>query len=852
MSLRTEDVDALPRRADSMPPPRRTTVRRIILGALGFILAASVNAVQAQTPSARPAGPPPSGPGEVKGTIIDSASKTGIERASIALRSKPANTLVAGAIATADGSFRIQGLPPGVYTLRATYIGFAPRLQDVTITAAAPVVNVGAIGLRRVVAQLAGVAVTEAQNAVIIEPDRNSYRAKDVAPGAGNASEVLDNVPSVNIDGDGRVSLRGNENVAVQINGRPTPISGTQLGAYLKSLPANIVERVEVVPNPSARYDPEGMAGIINIVLKANTDLGWSGGANAGVASQQKNYGSANVGYQVGDLTTFSNLGINNDRRPVVGINDRERFNSLSALTGVTNQDIDSRSDNNGQNFNTNIDYKLTPRDVFSNAIALNHRTGNDGSVSLYEELNGNRVLTDTYERPRYTDTKGTMFDYTSALKRTFEPRKHELAGEVRFNRSHDEDATSLWRQPPTASGSTAVSRIERELQNTDALTRTLNAQLDYTRPLGAKGKLETGYKGTGRWLDRDYLVQKDSLGTGTYAPSSQSNAFGFDEQVQAGYAVVSQGAGKFDLQGGLRAEHASRDFHLTSPAKSYPFSYNSLFPSGVIMYNASDALQTKLSYSRRIRRPGTQELNPFPSFFDVQNVMIGNPSLNPEYTDAYELGITRNFSLGTLQVSPFYRHTKDIIRVDINTQDVIDGREVTSVSFKNLAKSDSWGSDVNGQLRLGSKFTGFAGFNVFKMVTDGGSTTSVGSDAVTWSTRLNGTSQVTPSTSLQASWFYRAPMKIERGEFKAMQMVNLSLRQKVSDRSTLGVRVSDPFNTGNFRISTGNASLMQVTERNFGARAMYLTYQYVYGQQPRIRQPKPDEQPLQGSSGFP
>ena len=230
---------------------------------------------------------------------------------------------------------------------------------------------------------------------------------------------------------------------------------------------------------------------------------------------------------------------------------------------------------------------------------------------------------------------------------------------------------------------------------------------------------------------------------------------------------------------------------------------------------------------------------------------MIGNPSLNPEYTDAYELGITRNFSLGTLQVSPFYRHTKDIIRVDINTQDVIDGREVTSVSFKNLAKSDSWGSDVNGQLRLGPKFTGFAGFNVFKMVTDGGSTTSVGSDAVTWSTRLNGTSQVTPSTSFQASWFYRAPMKIERGEFKAMQMVNLSLRQKVSDRSTLGVRVSDPFNTGNFRISTGNASLMQVTERNFGARAMYVTYQYVYGQQPRIRQPKPDEQP-QGSSGFP
>ncbi len=827
-------------------------MRRLILGALGLLLAAGAHTLDAQAPAAaRPAGPPPSGNGEVKGSVVDSASKAGVARASVAVRSKASNALVAGAIANADGSFRVQGLRPGAYTVRVTYIGFAPRVQDFAITPAAPAVDVGALSLTRVAAKLAGVEVKEEQSAVVIEPDRNSYRAKDVAPGAGNASEVLDNVPSVNVDGDGKVSLRGNENVAVQINGRPSPITGTQLGAYLKSLPANIIERVEVVPNPSAKYDPEGMAGIINIVLKANTDLGWSGGANAGVAKINKFNGSANVGYQVGDLTTFSNFGVNTDRRPIVGINDRERFNSLQALTGATNQDIDQRADNSGQNFNTNVDYKLTPKDVFSNAIAINHRTGNDGSVSLYEELNSSRVLTDRYERPRYADTKGLMFDYTTALKRTIEPRKHELGGEIRFNRSRDEDVTNLWRQPPTASGSTPTTRIERELQNTDALTKTLNAQLDYTRPLSAKSKIETGYKGTGRWLDRDFSVQKDSLGSGTYKLSPQSNAFGFDERVHAGYAVVSQSAGKFELQGGLRAEHASRDFNLKASAKSYPFSYNSLFPSGVIMYNASDAVQTKLSYSRRIRRPGTQELNPFPSFFDVQNVFIGNPGLNPEYTDAVELGLTRNFKLGTLQVSPFFRHTKDIIRVDINTADVIDGREVTSISFKNLASSNSWGSDINGQLRLGPKFSGFAGFNVFKMVTDGGSTSSLGSDAVTWSTRLNGTTQITPSTTFQASWFYRAPMKIEKGEFKSMQMVNLSFRQKISDRSTVGLRASDPFNTGTFRVRAGNDNVIQISERNFGARAVYVTYQYVYGQQPRIRQARPDDQP-QGSSGFP
>src|SRR5262249_15482676 len=161
-----------------------------------------------------------------------------------------------------------------------------------------------------------------------------------------------------------------------------------------------------------------------------------------------------------------------------------------------------------------------------------------------------------------------------------------------------------------------------------------------------------------------------------------------------------------------------------------------------------------KASYSRRIRRPGTQELNPFPSFFDVQNVLIGNPSLNPEYTDALELGWTRNSARTTVQLSPFYRRTTNVIRVDINTTDHIDGREVTSVSFKNLATSNSWGSDLNTSLRLGPKFNGFASFNVFKMVTDGGSSSVVGSDAVTWSGRVNGSSQLTPTVMLQGSYF--------------------------------------------------------------------------------------------------
>ena len=825
-------------------------MQRTLTAALSLLAAAGARVVPAQAPT-----PPgaqaqaPAAAGEVRGTVVDTKSNAPIARASVAVRPKGATTILAGAIVGPDGAFRIQGLRPGTYSLRVTYIGFAPLVQDVTIAPTSPVTDVGVIKLTQVAVSLAAVGVTEERAAVTVEPDRTSYRAKDIAPAAANASELLDNVPAVQVDADGKVSFRGNENVVVQINGRPTPMRGTQLASYLKSLPANVVDRVEVIPNPSAKYDPEGMAGIINIALKQNVDLGLSGAFNAGVSTPDRYNSSGNLGYQSGPWTSFINAGIVNDQRNVVGINDRERYDAESTLLSATDQDIRSTATNRGQNLNATVDYKLTPRDVLSNALSLNHRGSGDAAMNAYSELSGSGTVLDRYARPRDADVKGWMVDYDVSLKRTFEPRKHELSGELRFNRAHDQDFTSLWRQP---SATSTTAHLEDERDDNDAITKQFTGQVDYMKAFKPRTKLETGYKGNARWLDRGYVVTRDSLGTGSWTRSNLSNDFQFDETVNAAYAVMSQGVGKFDLQGGLRAEYATRAFSLAAPAKSYPYDYKSLFPSGVAMYNLNDLTQIKASYSRRIRRPGTQELNPFPSFFDVQNVFIGNPNLNPEYTDAYELGLTKNMSKGMVQLSPFYRRTTNVIRVDINTTDTFEGREVTSISFKNLATSNSWGTDLNGQLRLGPRLSGFAGFNVFKMVTDGGSTSAVGSDAVTWMGRVNGTSELTKTLILQASYFYRAPMKIERGKFDAMQMANFALRKKLDgDNSSITLRVNDPFNTGTFRVRAGDGKVIQLTERSFGARTVFVAFQYNYGRPPRVRQVQPD-QSSQSGAGFP
>lgn len=825
------------------------SMRRRLIPAVGLLLFGGASSIQAQTPGQGAPRPPtpPAGNAEIRGTVVDAESKAAIAAATVTVRSKPDSALVTGAIARDDGAFRIQGLRPGTYYLRVTSIGYTPRTTtDFTIAEGSPS-NVGAIQLTRFAVTLQSVEVTVDPPAVVIEPDRNTYRAKDVAPSAASASDVLQATPSVEVDADGRVSLRGNENVAIQINGRPAPIRGTQLAAYLKQLPASVVERVEVIPTPSARHDPEGMAGIINLVLKQNTDLGTSGGFTLQASPQQRYNASGNLGNQRGPTTVFTTYGFNSDKRNIVGINDRERFNALGAPLSYTEQDINGDMTHGGHNWNTTVDYKLNARDLLSTTLNLNRRRSTDESFVAYTELDSTRSVLETYLRPRENNVKAFVLDHSWLFKRTFEPRKHELSTEIRYNRAADDDRTLLWRQAARE----ATARSELEDIEVDALTQQGTAQLDYTRTLGERTKLETGYKGNGRWLDRDYAVLKDSLGSGSWIRSNLSNAFEFDEQVHAGYAVLSQGIRKFELQGGLRAEYARREFALA--AESYPYNYTSLFPSGVIMYKLSDASQVKVSYSRRIRRPGTQELNPFPVFFDVQNVFIGNPNLNPEYSDVFELSANRSGKLGSIQVSPFYRRTTDVLRFIVNTADTVDGREVTSVSFENLATGTSWGTDANASLRFGQRFNAFGGFNIYKMVTEGGSLSSLSSNAVTWSARVNATTQITPKFSLQAFYMYRAPQQYENGRFSKFQMTSVTIRQKLQgDKSTLSFRFLDPFNTMKFRVEAGDENVWQITQRRWGARSMYLTYQYSFGQAPRARQPRIEPQQQEPQQVFP
>jgi len=783
--------------------------------------------------------------GSVSGSLAEARSGQPIDHATVAVRS--GTNVVGGANLQGSSTFSVKGLRPGTYSLRITSMGFAPITREITITSASPELAIGVVKLTPIVVSLGKVEVTSTRAAVSLQPDRTSYQTKQVAPAAANASEVLENVPAVQVDQDGTVSLRGNSNVVVQINGRPSPLKGTQLGSYLKSLPAGVVEHVEVVPNPSAKYDAEGQAGIINIVLKQNADLGLSGGLD-GAASKDRYNGSGRLGYQKGAVSLMTTYGFNRNDLLIEGIDNRLRYDESFTPVSALDEWMTDRARQGGQNLSNTLEYKLNARDVFSNSLTLNARNSHDDTDTHYASLTGAGDQLSAYSGLRNEKDAGTTFDYDASFKHTVKPQANELSFEGRFTRDRDQYVTTAWMN-----GIDPSAPATGEIDGTVGVTKRLTLQSDYVRPVGSL-KLETGVKSTNTWIGNDYAVKTDSLGAGTWTPSALSNGLDLDEHVQAAYGLLSGSAGKLQMQGGLRGEYDSRTFSLVNDGSTMSHSYGSLFPSANVLLNATANDQFKASYSRRIRRPGTQQLNPFPVFFGEATVFKGNPSLGAEYTDAYEFGYTRSGKLGSLQINPFVRHTTDAIRMVVNATDTVAGREITSVSFRNLASNNTWGTDLLGSFHFGSKVNGFVGANIFHQVTEGGSAAAgIGSSGTTWSARANMSATIFPTIVLQGSYFYRAPMNFEGGRFMGMQMTNFSLRKKLDgDNASVIFRVSDPFSTGRFRVYGVNGVVRQLTERSFGQRAAYVGFQYNYGKPPKIRQQSQQDQGQQGGVGFP
>lgn len=793
------------------------------------IVLALAAAAAAPRAAAQNGPPPPGGPpsaaqlqaqgGTIRGVVRDSAGAP-LAGAGVAVHAAD-GVLVAGTVTRADGSFRVEGVPPGEYMLRVNRIGHAPASVRVALSPAARAADAGDVRLRAAAVVLQALTATAERAPVTTAPDRTVYTARALPSATGgNASDLLRGVPGVEVDLDGKVSLRGNPNVAIHLNGRPAPARGDALAAFLRQIPAGMVERVEVVPNPSAREDPDGLAGILNLVLRQQADLGTSGGFSLAAGTGGKYSASGNLGWQRGKLTLFGTYGFNRELRGSSARAFRQNKYDDTFLETLTRGDFAFTS----HTLTGQAEVRPAPRDAVTVALTLGARSTDFDNTSDYTLRDASSAAAAGFRRRAVIEAGGLVADGSVSWRRAWEPQRHELSLEARLNRSRDDNATTFFALP-------AGERLER----TDNDTRSGEArlQLDYRRPLGA-ARLETGLSSVFRGLDSDYADQRFAGGEGVAA-----DRFAYRERVHAGYAQLARAPGALSLQGGLRLERSSTTFRDDW----------TLFPSASAGWRVGGGTELRASYSRRIQRPDPRLLNPFPFQEDSLTRFQGNPGLRPELTHAFELGLRRSVSWGMLQLTPFYRQSSDVVRRFRR----VDPGGVATLTFENLASSRSYGADANVSLKPGGRVGGFASVSAYQLETEGSNVQAgLRSSALTWSARASLTYRISPRTEVQWFQLYRAPTRIEQGRLSGLSLANLSLRHKVmGDRGALTLRVSDPFDTMRFEQSTDDALLYQLLERKMSSRVAYVGFLYNFGRAPQVRprqEPPPVPSPIPGA----
>ena len=794
------------------------TARSIALGTLLLLAALSPAAAQNR--------------GEIRGRVVDSAGQTPIGIGTVTVTVFGMTVPVASAPTDSGGAFRVTGLRSGRYRVRIRAMGFSPLvLPAVEVPAATHLADLGTLTLTAAPVELLPIQATVDQADVQLAPDRNTFVVRDLpSTRGGTALDVLRNVPAVDVDIDNVISLRGNAGVIVQINGRASLLKPDQLGNFLSQLPSDMVDKVEVVPNPSARENPEGVAGIINIVLKRRVDTGTNGGVTLGGGTTGRADIGGNLGLQRGPLTLYGSYGFMRDNRPRTESIFRENLYS----TPLTYLD---ESGNRSQiplahTLTGSAGYKLGAHDDLSADLMYSTRGEREANGILYRNLDASRALTALSDR--WTRGTNDEFTFIATLghKHTFPGDAHKLTTELRFNRQREGGPTSVAQRDLNLDGTlsdTSALESATSWEHPDEYS----VKVDYTRPLSERVHLGAGYEGQLQHFHTTLNTQVFDTALAAYAPdSTRINDFTYDQVVHAGYAMLDAEVGKFQLEGGVRVERATTKFHLTTLGATYNNPYNSVFPSGLVAYNLDGAHQIKLSYSTRIRRPDdTDVLDPTRRYQDPLNVRIGNPYLKPEYIRALELGLQRTAGHTTIQLTPFWRHTVDAVR----TIRTLDSAGVATQTFANVATADAYGTDFTVALG-GGRVSGFASASAYRQVSNASNLAQdVSVRTFGWSARTNLSFRLSPRTDFQALLTYQAPMNVEQGHNYSRTRFSFAARQKfMGDRMSVTLRVVDPFNTSRERSRTIDPMFTQLSDRQRRIRGVIVSVNWIFGRPQR------------------
>lgn len=755
--------------------------------------------------------------GEISGIVQDGA-KHGLPFVSIEIYTKgETQDLVSGGMTDENGVFTIDQIPYGEYEMVLMAVGFADKIQDIKVSS--PKNDLGVIILGSEVVALEGANIVGEVSQYRTEIDKRVVDVgKDLVSAGADAAAVLNNIPSVSVDQQtGELSLRGNENVKVMVDGKPSNVPAAQL---LKQLPSNSIAKVEIITNPSAKYDPEGNSGIINIITHKNKRQGYNVGLDLGFTQgdNTRHNGSLNANVNTGMFNFFGNYNANFGKNRFHG--KVENYETL------LDQYFDVEDDNTSQVFKVGFDWFLgekTALTVYTNQFFYK----GDGMATSNVFDNSTDIF---YEN--ISDSKGNYRngDYSLNFKQDFGKDDHNIVLDAIYSTSENDDTRNYWNTFP--------EDIYTELRNGENNNTRIN--LDYTNQIIDGGKIEAGiqFRQEESISDIESGQTLTTFGDNpvTYSPNAD---FDFTRNIYSAYANYGQKFGKFAMQLGLRAEQVEEEadyFVEPTGAGTYKSDYTEFYPSAFFTYDITEKGQLSLNYSRRVDRPGIGQITPVPEWRTATMLSIGNPELKPQFTNSYELGYLQRFKGGSLNATVFYRKVNDMIfrflERDENDPNLINQRYI------NYDESDSYGLELSANYRPAKWWSFNASFDVFsnKFYLNDENLEVREVTGTPWNFRINNNITLLKNLSLQNFFMYRGKFKFVQGEMQPMWRMDLGARYTFMDgKASFNARVSDIFKTFHAEAHIDNPT-PGIGRFNWESQTLYIGFSYNFGGDVRKR----------------
>ncbi|SDQ79330.1 TonB-dependent receptor domain-containing protein [Flagellimonas zhangzhouensis] len=777
----------------------------------------------------------------VTGKVMDSDSGQPLEYATFVLQKADDPNSVTGGITDLDGNFEIE-TAPGTYNIRVEFISY--KTYSLNGKALTSDTNLGSISLSPDVAQLAEVEVVGEKTTVEVRLDKKVYNiGKDITTSGGNVSDALSNIPSVSVDVEGAISLRGNDNVRILINGKPSALAGFGSTDILQQLPADAIEKVEVITSPSARYDAEGTAGILNIVLKKEKTLGINGSINTTVGIPFNARATTNLNIRTEKFNIFNTLGYFHRESPGGGFNDNRYLSDASAFDRIL-EDRDITRNNDGFNINLGMEYFLTDKSSITGSVFYRWSDGNDITENNNQRFNDGSLSSRTL-RTEEQGEKDRSTQYSFNYTNNINDDGHKLTADFQYSTNTEDVLTGIREDQFIPSDSLIALENIYEIQTEDEFL----TQIDYVLPMG-DAQFEAGYRGNFQKEVNDYQLDTLNQGSGNFETNRDlTNIFTYHENVNALYTQYGNKYGKISVLLGLRLENTVMKGNVDSDVDTsvleelvgedvdlnFDKNYLGLFPTVNLIYELSETQNISVGYNRRINRPRGWFINPFPSRSSRTNVFQGNPDLDPAYADAFDVGYMKRWKKLTLTSSVYYqRETQSFEFITEETGSFTsDGIQIIRSVPINLSTNERIGAEA-GIIYSPFKWWRMNGsVNFFTFTSDGEfNGIDYGTSNSSFFSRMSNKFTLPAKIELQANSFFMGPRQNAQTESKAMFSLNLALSKDLfKDKATLSLNVSDVFNSRKRQSFTQTPTFTTDSEFQWRKRQANLSFIYRFNQ---------------------